>query len=705
MGSSRWIRAAFVLVASPIAHLAAQVPAGRPGRDSAYVLPPLTVTRSPEPANRAPVSVDVIDSATIRRGQLTVGLDEALANVPGVYVSNRYNFSLDQRLSIRGFGSRSNFGLRGVKVLLDGIPQTLPDGQSQLNNVDFGAVDRIEVLRGASSSLYGNASGGIISMRSEGAGPEPFAQRVRSEYGAFGTDKWQSFTSARRGAFSGTLSASRFTTSNFRQQGYADLRRLSGGLQWAASPSTVLDLRLLASDDPHAMNPGALTPAEYARNRDTAAVNNILRGADKNVQQQQGAVTLRHTDATGGQYEFAVFGLLRTLENPLATPPPNGPQGPTIGTWVTIDRQVGGARATASRRLSANPMVPRVTVGADFQRMRDDRSNVRSQAGQKTATVLLDQREKVTEIGPFAQLVWTPTEKLLIGAGGRYDRVTFDVTDRYLGDGVDNSGRRPLTAWDGSAGASYEVRETFVPYANVSTSFETPTTTELANQPGTTGGFNNLLRPQRSTNYEVGARGRLTRYANYTATVFRSDVRDAIVQYREIGGRAFFQNAGRTRNNGVELGLSLNPIPGVRLFGSYTFSNYRFRDYKIVTGTRVDTLDGNRVAGVPRNFARIGLRAEPGHAFAVDIDHTISSSLFADDANTAGVGGWGVTNARVSWMGTLGSGRFSPFVGFNNIFNRKYIGAVTVNGAFNRVLEPAPTRNMYVGAELGYRAR
>ena len=156
--------------------------------DSAKLLPEITVTvtRTPEPLSKIPGAVSVVPKEAVRRGQATLGLDESLSNIPGVYVTNRYNFSLDQRLSIRGFGSRSNFGLRGVKVLLDGIPQTLPDGQSQLSNLDLGDIGRVEVLRGSSSSLYGNASGGVLSFTTESPGPGPFSETVRGEGGSFG---------------------------------------------------------------------------------------------------------------------------------------------------------------------------------------------------------------------------------------------------------------------------------------------------------------------------------------------------------------------------------------------------------------------------------------------------------------------------------------------------------------------------------------
>lgn len=676
--------------------------------DSAYRLPELevTVTRQTAPLERLPSAIGVLDRAAITRGQQTLGLDEALTNLPGVYVANRYNYSLDQRLSIRGAGSRANFGTRGVKILLDGIPQTLPDGQSQLTNVEFGLLDRIEVLRGPSSALYGNASGGVLSLHSLRAGPERLSQTIRFSAGSFGTTKGQSITTARAGQVSGVLSLSWLNTDGYRQHSAADQRLLNLGVIWDATPRTALDVRLLLSDAPEAQNPGALTQAEYNARPDSAAGLNILRSADKDVSQQQLALTLRHRDTThDAEYAATVFGLLRDLKNPLATPPP-GPFQANAGTYVNIDREVGGLRLSGTRRLGRGYFAPKLTLGVDAQRMNDDRRNRRSLDGQPTDSVLIDQQEVVTEAGPFAHIQWSPSVRLTLTAGGRHDWVTFDVDDRHLTDGVDNSGRRPLRAWSASAGASYFVIEGFVPYANVASEFETPTTTELANQPNSTGGFNSDLDPQRTTSFEVGARGRPAPWLEYSAAFFTSTVKDAIVQYREVSGRAYFTNAGQTSNDGLELGLSVQPVPALRAFAAFTYSDFVFDDYKLVNGNAVDTLDGNRLPAVPRYFTRIGIRAEPMAGIAVDLDHTLTSSLTADDANNVWVDNWGagVSNIRLSWTGPRGGIAFAPFVGVNNAWDRRYISAVTVNGAGGRVFEPAPRRNAYVGAQISWRS-
>jgi iron complex outermembrane recepter protein len=682
-------------------------------RDSSKVrqLPEITVTRTPEPLQRVPYAVGVLDRTEIQRGQQTIGLDEALNNLPGVVVSNRYNFSLDQRISIRGFGSRSNFGVRGLKILLDGVPQTLPDGQSQLTNVDFGNIERAEVLRGASSSLYGNASGGVVSLQSERAAPGPFAQRVRVNGGdgkreGDGFYKWQSWTSARSGNASGTLSVSQFKADGFRQHSAAEFRQLNAGVDYAVSGSTLATVRLSLADDPKAENPGALTRPEYNANPDSAAANNIRRGADKDAQQQQLALGVRHFDAAGNEFQATLFGLLRDLANPLAALPFTGAP-PTAGTYVAIDRAVGGARAGISRHLGAGEQSPKLTAGVDLQRMRDDRENFVSDAGTRTSTVLLDQREKVTELGPFAQVQWSPQEPLLVSVGARYDWVRYDLDDRFLTDG-DDSGGRTMAAASGNVGVSWSVSDRFVPYVNVSTSFETPTTTELVNKPDGTGGLNPELGPQRAVNYEIGARGQVSSRVSYSVAGFLARITDAIVQGPEVGGRAFFRNAGKTHNDGAEVGLTVAPVNGLSLSAAYTYSHYRFTDYKVARAgtTVIDTLDGNRLPGVPEHFWRLGLRTSLPADFYLDADHTITTSVPADDANTPTlfVQAWGVTNVRVGWDGKAGQLDVGPFVGVNNLWDDRYIGSVTLNGVGGRVFEPAPRRVIYVGTEIGYRA-
>src|SRR5881398_310777 len=375
-----------------------------PPRDSlkVYTLPPavVSVTRANPPISKIPLAVQLVDKTEISRARPTWGLDEALVTVPGVYAANRYNFSLDQRISIRGFGAHSQFAVRGIKVLVDGIPQTLPDGQGQLTNLELGAADRIEVLRGSSSALFGNASGGVISIWTDPVAPEGVAEDVRVLAGTFDRHldrnwtKWQSSTSFRvgGGGGSGLGTVSQLDYTGRRQHSDADFRNLNSRWHFPLANGWSLAATADVGWDPRADNPGALTAAEMARNPDSAAAINITRVAGKDVTQGQGGVTVRREFAGGGEASLTVFGIARSLKNP------------TTFAYIDLDRFDYGTRVAVSRPLPLGSLEHRLTAGIDFQRQRDDRKNFRNNAGQVDTTVrTLDQLEHVTEVGPFVQ--------------------------------------------------------------------------------------------------------------------------------------------------------------------------------------------------------------------------------------------------------------------------------------------------------------
>jgi len=686
--------------------ISAQGPDSTRARDTVRLLPELEVrvTRAPEGTTALPMAVGVLRGSTLRRGQLTAGLDESLSRLPGVVVLNRYNYSLDQRVSLRGAGSRANFGLRGVKVVLDGVPQTLPDGQSQLSNLELGIIGKVEVLTGSAGALYGNASGGVLSFTTE-TPLSPLSSRFRLTGGSFGTYKWNSVLQGASGMVSGLVSLSTIKTGGFRQHSRHEAYQGFGKLDFILSERSLLGVRLSFADSPHAENPGALTAAEYAVTRDSAAGANILRDADKDVSQQQLSVRYRWLNGGGTEFEATAFGLLRDLKNPLATPPPP-PTSAAAGTYNTIDRQSGGFRLSGTTPLVRGNAPLRMTVGLDLQAMRDDRRNERSDGGTRTGDVLADQRETVSEIGPFTQLHWTASPTVLFLGAVRFDRLAFRVQDHFLTDGVDNSGRRIMESVSGSGGVSMLVAEQTTIFANTATSFESPTTTELVNQANGTAGFNATLGPQRTWSMELGARGIIGAEFQYLLSIYNNRITDAIIQVREQDGRAFFQNAGRVRNRGLEAGLSAQPSSWLRLQGAYTFADYEFTEYRVPNGAVTDTLDGKRLAGVPRHFFRASAAGTFG-ALQVELEQMTAGEMFGDDRNTQRVEGWGagVTTVRVTAGFSRGSAHFEPFAAVNNLFDRRYVGSVNINGAFGRVLEPAPGRNAYVGMEVSWAKR
>jgi len=666
-----------------------------------YTLPPavVSVTRANPPINRIPQAVQLVEKPAISRARPTWGLDEALVSVPGVYAANRYNFSLDQRISIRGFGARAQFAVRGIKVLVDGIPQTLPDGTGQLTNLELGETDRIEVLRGSSSALFGNATGGVISIWTDPTPPQGVREDMRVLFGSFDRDlarnwsKWQTSTAFRLGAGSGLVTASRLDYTGQRQHSSADLRNLNTRWRFPLSSGWSLAATANVGWDPRADNPGALNAGELALNPDSAAQANLTRKAGKDVTQGQGAVTLHRGLADGGDLTLSVFGFTRHLTNPQTF------------AYITLRRFDYGARINFSRPFTLGTLAPRITAGLDFQRQRDDRLNVSyvgtSPQPNDTARQL-DQLEHVTEVGPFVQGALQLAPHVSVTGGVRYDWVDFGVNDRLItGSNPDDSGGRLMRAFSGTVGVAVTPSDAVTVYGNVGTSFETPTTTELTNRPDTAGGFNPDLQPQKATNFEVGVRGDVAGRLNYSIALFQAEVRDELIGYQipSSNGRVFFRNAGRSRHRGVELGAELAVAPGVNLITTWTYSDFRYTSYQ--TGAYV--LDGRAIPGIPQHWLHLVLAAHPAFASGgwLEVEETHSSGYFVNDTLNTSTSPWWTTDVRLGWSGTAGSVRLSPFLGCNNLFNRAYVGSVVINATAGRYYEPAPGRNLYVGFSLG----
>jgi len=664
-------------------------------------LPPVTVTvtRADLPLTRLPFAVAVVNKGDLA-ARPTWGLDEALAGVPGVFAANRYNFSLDQRLAIRGFGARSAFAVRGIKILLDGIPQTLPDGQGQLTHVDLGSTDRIEVLRGSASALYGNASGGVISIWTDARPPVRSTGEVRVVAGTFGPGddgsnrtwtKWQGTGRFRVGSGGGAaLSASRLSYEGERDHSAADLRALSGRLRLPLGSAWSLTALADIGDQPRADNPGALNLTELGRNRDTVPPVNLATHAGKDVLQGQAGATLRGRLASGDEATVTVFGLARDLENPQTF------------AYIRLNRAAYGTRAVFTRRGGG------VTAGIDMQRQRDDRANFGNVAGAPDTVRSLDQLEHVSELGPFVQGVVGVAPHTTLTAGLRYDRVSFDVHDRLVGDSTadlkyrNDSGRRVMAALSGSLGTTFQASDVLTLYASVGSSFETPTTTELANRPDTAGGFNRDLNPQRAWTIEAGMRG-VVHGTTWDVAVYQADVRDALVSFEipASPGRRFFRNAGSTRYRGVELAAGAALLRGTDVHVTWTYSDFRYRRYAFTAGGTTYVLDGRRLPGIPQHALRLALRARPAslHGGWGEIETQYTSRYAVDDTLSRQTSPWWVTTVRVGWDRT----HLSPFVAVQNLFNRKYVASVVVNAAAGRYYEPAPGRNLYVGCSYLYR--
>jgi iron complex outermembrane recepter protein len=678
-----------------------------PDTTKPYTLPPTTVsvTRAERPLTQIANSIGTVDREQISRARPTWGLDEALVSVPGVYVANRYNFSQDQRISIRGFGARSAFAVRGIKILVDGIPQSLPDGQGQLTNIELGEVDRIEVLRGSTSALYGNASGGVISVWTNPHDIVGVREDARFLAGRFAQNpdrtwsKWQSTTGMRVLGGSAQVTVSRLDYDGERDHSAADQRVVNARLSVPLATGWSLALLAAVGNNPQADNPGSLTFTELTTNRDTVPVLNRNRDAGKAVKQFQAGATVRRAMANGGEAAFTVYGLTRDLKNPITT------------TYIDLDRVDYGARASATYPLPIGARPHRLTFGFDFQRQQDDRKNFAylntpGDSAKPDTTRTLDQLEHVTEVGPFVQSALELSPTVTLTAGLRYDWVKFAVRDRLITaspPNPDDSGERLMQALSGSLGIALNPSRTLTVYGNIASSFETPTTTELANSPSGAGGFNTGLEPQHAWNYELGARGALGDRFSYSGAVFQADVRDALVPYEIAAPRFYYRNAGSTRHRGVEVNGNLAVGDGISVNVIWTYSNYRFRDYSFTDSLGTHVLDGRELSGIPRNWFHTIVRAQPAAlaGFWAEVQQSYSSGYLVSDVQPTRTAPWWATNVRLGWEGKAGQVRLGPFLGINNAFNHLYVSSVVINAARDRFYEPAPGRNAYLGLTVG----
>jgi iron complex outermembrane receptor protein len=635
----------------------------------------VTVTRMAEPLARVPAAVSIVQRIDIQRAQPGIGMEESLAFVPGLIVNNRYNFALGPRISIRGYGARAAFGVRGIRVLADGVPLTMPDGQANLNNIDLTSTARIEVLRGAASMFYGNAAGGVVAFQSEV--PQPgFGAQMRVLAGS--DDLWRGNVKAGGGSADTRylVSFARLDADGFRAHSAVEQNNLNARVRHQFNERAFLAVTLNAADAPTALNPGSL-PLDSASVRPEMAWprNAATRSGEAARQIQLG---LEHGHDFGPLRAHVIaYGLTRELENPLPF------------AYIRLDRQAGGVRSS----LSAGRPHWRLTGGVDVEFQSDDREELDNVNGEAGSNRTRDQTDRISNIGPFIRLSADPTAAITVAGGLRYDRTTFDVEDRFLADTRDDSGTRTMSALSPMAGVTYRISDVVTAFAGISTAFQTPTTTELINNPVATG--LNELEPQRSVSYELGMRLLRDRWS-VEASAYHTRLRDALVPYQIAGGdgREFFRNAGRTRQRGLEAAAHVQLTDDVAFATSYTWNDFVFID----DGLPGAAFEGHQLPGVAPHHWTVRGAWSPGAVFVeLEVEHT--SRFYAADSNEAASRNPAATVVDMRGGGTLrlGGSRWEPFIGLNNLLDEKYFGSVVINAAGGRYFEPAPGRNIYLG--------
>jgi len=648
----------------------------------------VTATRTALTLPEVPAAVTVLQGEDLRRGQALTSLAGLLEQVPGLFVQNAGNFAQDARLALRGFGARASFGIRGVAIVVDGIPQTLPDGQSQVDSIDLDAVERIEVLRGPASALYGNAAGGVIliTTRQPDGRTSARAGQTVGRYGSFDS----------RVAFSGGTEnlGVRFAASRFEQDGFrrhADVEQYRAGtrLVWTPSAATRVTFQAGYFEAPEEQDPGAVSAAQARTSSRAARAANVTFDAGESLEQWRFGVGLEHEfgDANNQRVRLSGFGFLRDFQNRLPF---------ESGGQVAFERAFAGVDGQYEIDAEWGGVAQRVTAGFDYRDQDDDRLRFDNLQGVRGDRVL-NQNERVEAIGLYLQNRFRLAPDWTLRAGVRFDEVRLDVDDRRLDDG-DDSGNRTWRETSPGAGLVWRAADSLSVYANIGTAFQTPTTTELANpeDPGAGGGFNRALQPQTARSFELGLRGATGYGLRYEAGVFRARIDDAIISFEvpefSGSGRDFFRNAGRSTRNGIEAAASARLGERWRVSGGYTYSDFEFDRFETPDGN----FSGNRLPGVPRHrgFAALDWTGPAG--FYAGADLRAADEVIADNANTAASPDYAVVDVHLGRKFSTGRLDWDLSAGLGNLFEERYIDNVRVNAFGGRFFEPAPGRSFHL---------
>jgi iron complex outermembrane receptor protein len=663
----------------------------------------VTVTRDAERSTyELPYAITVVSPDSARPGQRHLAIDELLLLLPGVMVANRFNPAQDPRVSIRGFGARSTFGVRGVRVMRDGIPLTLADGQTPLDYLDLESVGSVQVIRGSASALYGNAAGGVVELRSVAPPRERIVVQARGSNGSFDTQRWTGMAAGTAGAFGYQGSATRTDAQGFREHARHRTTSAFGRLLGRAA-GIELALHGLFFDQPEALNPGALTALQLAADPRQADSLSVRRRARKIVRQSQLGLTAAREFGDAGGVTATLYGGSRSLDNPLTF------------AVVSVDRTSYGASLRGTMPAALAALAMRLSAGIDLQRQNDDRhewENCNEIPPRTVATATCptpgaergaprkEQRELVSSVGPFVRAELALPAQVWLSAGVRADYVRFEVDDRLVtATNPDDSGDRTLHAVSPMLGATWRVAPLIAVYASLSSAFETPTATELGNKPDGSAGINPTLDPQFARTYEAGVKGALLDRVQFDVAAFATTVRDELIPFQIPGGagRSYFRNAGRTERRGAELGLGA-AVGDVQLSAAYSYSHFRFADFTV----GATSFAGKVIPGVPERQAQAAATwRSPGGAVYATLEGIASSYQFVNDTNTARAAGYAVANVRVGGTARRGRSSVAPVVGVHNLFDRRFVSSVGVNATGGKYYEPAPGRIVFVGLTVG----
>lgn len=670
----------------------------------------VTATRTEQNSFDVPASIDSVDLSDIQDQKLKTNLSESLNRVSGLIVSNRQNYAQDLQVSSRGFGARAPFGVKGIRIVVDDIPATMPDGQGQGATIPLGSTNRIEVLRGPFSALYGNGAGGVIQAFTENGEGSPKVTNTFSA-GSYSTTREELKVSGKEGTVGYLADSSWFSTDGYRAHSKTDRNQANAKLDFDLSEDTKIKLTA-NSFWQTAEDPLGLTSAQVAYNPRMAGGSSSSTGTNP--------TSLTYNSSKTISYNQAGLVLDQKISDTQSIKiiPYYGTRKVTqlqsfqaLGV-VDLDRSFGGLniRYNYAGKIAEHDLS--ITAGLDYDKMVETRKAFNNNSGVVDSTLQRNEDDTVYNLDPYIQGQFKVTEKWDVTGGLRYNNVNFRIDDKFnaAGSANYNSGTVSYSETTPSMGVVYHASPSLNIYANAGRGFETPTFAEISYSLYPSGSVNTskstlLLKPAKSTTYEIGAKTFLTDNSQLNVALFTTEVTDEIAAANNSGGKVAYQNIPKTQRNGLELSLNSKWNYGLETYASYTFLDaYVDQSYsKKVSGTAQTISSGSQIPGVSKSslYGEAKWSYEP-LGFSTTFEANWRSKYYATDLNDAVAKSFVVANISAGFNQKFSHWKLSEFARVNNLFDRSYIGSVIINESNSRFYEPGAERNWLIGVNASY---
>ncbi|WP_347260363.1 TonB-dependent receptor [Rudaea sp.] len=693
--------------------LADEPAAADSGSGPGQVLPDIvvTATRGERPAFEVPGAIDAV--RVDGGASLGVNPSEFLQGIPGLLTRDRQNYAQDEQISIRGFGARSTFGVRGVRLYVDGIPATMPDGQGQVSNFPLGSAARIEVLRGPFSALYGNSSGGVIQIFSADGGERP-ELRFDAAGGSYGTLRLGANARGREGNVDYNVDLSQFHTDGYRGHGYAE--RTNANAKFTVDFGEGRKLTLLANAValPNADDPLGLTRAQFETDPRQPVAGAAQFDTRKSVHQQQGGAIWEQPLGDAQRLRVLGYAGHRNVEQFQAIPVATQKATTSPGGVIDLDGDYGGGDLRWSYKSTIADRPFDLSVGVSYDRQNQHRLGYNNYLGSTLGVkgaLRRDEQNLVSNFDEYVQATWSFGERWLASIGARHSQVKFSADDHYVVKGnPDDSGRADYAATTPVAGLLYRAGEHWHLYASYGKGFETPTFNELGYRPDGSAGINFGLVPARSRNGEVGSKWRFANGGEFDAALFQANTRNEIAVANSSGGRTAYQNVDRARRRGAEFKLDLPLAAGWRAQLAYTWLDAEFLSPFLTcpaastcTTPNTPVAAGARIPGVPRSNLYAALRWGEARGWNATIAANAASATPVNDLNTQYAPGYATLGIGAGYAFETRAAKISMFLRLDNLFDRNYAGSVIVNESNGRYFEPAPGRNVFAGLHVAWK--